>query len=106
MALTGLNAFTLAGAAKAIARQEAKDAWARDMAPSDRAPLIALNLMTNVQGDTDLGDFQMALITLVAAGIFVIAATTFLICLEVANTTLLADVDTTLLASFGLGQDA
>lgn len=73
--------------------------------PAARANIVR-DLVNNDKGQADLGDFQMILVALAAVAIFVAQAFTFLGGLELAHTTMLPDVDSTLLAGFGLGQGA
>jgi hypothetical protein len=54
----------------------------------------------------DFGDFQMLIITLIAVGTYIVLAFTFFGTIEYSKIINLPDVDTTLLATFGLGQGA
>lgn len=110
IALTGLSAFSFGGAkvvtvAKVnAAATQYPNVRAKASAP---APRLMADLVQNDSGQADLGDFQMILVTLVAVAIFLLTAFHFLGALELATpTTTLPDVDTGLLASFGIGQGA
>jgi hypothetical protein len=106
--ITGLSAFSFGGA-KVITTQKVQAA----QRPNQSAPKPAAaqaNLLTglvqNDQKQADLGDFQMILITVAASGIFLASAVHFLGELELVATVTLPDVDSTMLASFGIGQGA
>ena len=62
------------------------------------------DLFTNGDGEADLGDFQMILISVVSAGIFAFASLDYLSALAVVKEMTLPDVDPALLTAFGLGQ--
>jgi len=64
------------------------------------------NLVSSDQGNTDLGDVQMLIITLLAVGVYlalVFKSLGFIACIRSVT---LPDVDTTLMSLFGLGQGA
>jgi hypothetical protein len=63
-------------------------------------------LFQNDMGQADLGDTQMILITLIAIGIYVATSFHQLGNLEIAQQVSLPDIDSYLLASFGIGQGA
>jgi hypothetical protein len=68
-------------------------------------PNILTDLFTNDNGQVDIGDFQMAFITLIAAVTFLMQGYNFLG--DIAQgVTQLPDIDSTLLSSFGIGQGA
>lgn len=68
-------------------------------------PNILTDLFTNDSGQIDIGDFQMAFITLVAAVTFALQGYNFLG--DIAQgLTQLPDIDLTLLSTFGIGQGA
>jgi hypothetical protein len=105
--LSGMSALTYAGA-KGITTAKIDTATAQgkpDPKPSGE-PRFFRDLLQNDAGSFDLGDFQMLVVTLLAVGMY--AATVFhsLEVIQVSQTTLLPNVDTTILASFGLGQGA
>lgn len=125
MVLTGLSAMTF-GAAKVVATQKAggqppqaaavpgaaADAVATEV-PAAAAvrktmalkPQLA-DLVLDDQGHADLGDLQMIFITLAAVIIFLCRSYWWLTALPVSNEVILPDVDTALLATFGIGQGA
>ncbi|MGA9868680.1 MAG: hypothetical protein WBQ75_19820 [Acetobacteraceae bacterium] len=110
IALTGLSAFSFGGA-KVVTVAKVNAAATQyptvRAKPSAPAPRLMADLVQNDNGQADLGDFQMILVTLVAVAIFLVTAFHFLGALELATpTTILPDVDTGLLASFGIGQGA
>jgi len=112
LAMTGLSGLSF-GAAKVVAVQ--KDASAAAAPPPPGAapppagpaprPQIA-DLVLNDYGAADLGDFQMILVSGVAALIFAAASWEFLTMVDIVRTTTLPDVDTALLGGFGVGQGA
>jgi hypothetical protein len=64
------------------------------------------DLVQNDYGQFDFGDFQMLAVTLVAALMYLMLVFHFLWSVDFLKTTTLPDVDTTILAGFGLGQGA
>jgi hypothetical protein len=64
------------------------------------------DLVQNDVGGFDFGDFQMVVVTLVAVGMYMMLIFHFLESIQFLKTASLPDVDTTILASFGLGQGA
>jgi len=64
------------------------------------------DLLQNDVGQFDFGDFQMLVVTLIAAGMYLTLFLHFLGSIQFQYTVTLPDVDTTMLASFGLGQGA
>jgi hypothetical protein len=106
-ALSGFSAVSFGGAKAITAGKLARIGLAAKPPPDPpRAASLVRDLVTNDAGVPDLGDFQMILISLVAAAIFLVQAFHFLGELEVARSVTLPDIDTTLLASFGIGQGA
>ena len=116
IALTGLSAFSFGGA-KAISAQKAAKVGAMMPAPriagqpptpttAGRVGWSLYDLVQSDDGQADIGDLQMILITLAAVAIFVFSAFHFLGRLQLSTPVTLPDVDTALLASFGIGQGA
>ena len=108
IALTGLSAFSFGGAkvlttAKVDAAAQRGEPRVKTSADS---PNLLTDLFQNDKGQADLGDFQMILVTLVAVTIFLLSAFHFLGILELPPRVSLPDIDSTLLASFGIGQGA
>jgi len=105
--LTGLSALSYGGA-KVITAQ--KVAAAAEIGQQVKTPALRANLLrdlvTSDANRADLGDMQMMMVTLAAVAIFVVHAFADLGELRIAHETMLPDVDTTLLASFGIGQGA
>ncbi|EJL30556.1 hypothetical protein PMI01_03108, partial [Caulobacter sp. AP07] len=97
---------TANAAAAALAATNTPPAAAQPSAATTGVKASIRDLFQNDQGDADLGDFQMILISLVAAGIFLWSSLLFMSVLDVVKTTTLPDIDTTLLGTFGLGQGA
>jgi hypothetical protein len=93
----------VADIAAAAAQKLAAAATAGVKAPGQ--PNILTDLFTNDKGEIDIGDFQMAFITLIAAVIFLLQGYNFLG--DIAQgPTQLPDIDSTLLSTFGIGQGA
>jgi hypothetical protein len=121
MALSGLSALTYGGAkaittAKVDASINPTPAIAGAATPAANLdPKGALapgqerffrNLVQNDAGGFDFGDFQMVIVTLLAFTIYLLSIFHFLGSIDFTTTATLPDVDTTLLALFGLGQGA
>lgn len=113
--LSGLSALTFGGA-KAIttAKANAAAAGAGPVAamiaqkiskPAGQESFLQ-DLLQNDVGQFDFGDFQMLVVTLIAAGMYITLFLHFLGSIQFQYTVTLPDVDTTILASFGLGQGA
>jgi hypothetical protein len=108
--LSGMSALTFA-AAKGITTSKVQDAVANGVAdPKNSAaaatPNFFKDLTHNDGSRLDIGDFQMLVVTLLAVGVYVVLVHNFLGGLEKAKIVTLPDVDTTILAMFGLGQGA
>lgn len=108
--LTGLSALTFGGA-KGITSEKVKAATsAANPDPKPAAPVggenFWKNLVQNDKGSFDLGDFQMIVVTLLAVVMYLVLISHFLGSIEFRNAVDLPDVDTTILAAFGLGQGA
>lgn len=120
--LSGMSALTY-GAAKAVAANQTADAKAQaqdagnpnaDAAkralaaknPANNKPNLFRDLTRNDFGKVDIGDFQMVTVTLVAVGTYLVLLVHFLGTLTRSVAVTLPDVDTTILAAFGLGHGA
>jgi hypothetical protein len=64
------------------------------------------DLLQNDMGQFDFGDFQMLVVTLIAVGMYLTLIFHFLGSIQFQSTASLPDLDSTVLASFGLGQGA
>ncbi len=114
--LSGLSALTFVGA-KAITqgKQDRAEALAREQ-PAIAAhlprklratrPSFPGDLVNDDDGRTDFGDFQMIVVTLLAVVVYGVRVFVCLGQVELACQTTLPDVDTTILAAFGIGQGA
>ncbi len=100
--LSGISVLTFA-AAKAITT--GKIEGKPDMKTSAAAPK-ALDLITDDNDRTDLGDFQMVAITILAVIIYAISTVEFMEHIEFRRVVTMPDVDATMLSIFGLGQAA
>lgn len=105
--LSGLSALTFGGA-KGITTSKvdsALQAGLQNPKTSTTTPSF-WNLVQNDFGMFDIGDFQMFFITLLAIGMFLVLIFNFLGAIEMRKIVTLPDLDTTILAAFGLGQGA
>jgi len=102
--LSGMSALTFGGA-KAITASKVAAAGAA-LKPPAPAPNFFNDLTHNDLGQFDFGDFQMLIITLIAVGTYIVLVLNFFGTVEYSKVVSLPDVDTTLLATFGLGQGA
>ena len=105
--LSGMSALTF-GTARAITTTKTNAALAGGKAnpKPDGEPNIWTDLVKNDTGDVDIGDFQMLVVTLLAVGMYLALTYHFLGAIEARASVDLRDVDSTILASFGLGQGA
>jgi hypothetical protein len=107
--LSGLSALTYGGAAAITAGkvQNGRAAGVVDPKPANtNPPSFVSDLTSNDSGQFDFGDFQSVIITIIAFVTYLAIAFHFLGLLEYRTTVTLPDVDTTILALFGLGQGA
>ncbi len=106
--LSGLSALTFA-AAKGIAKEKAEallhEPKVKD-APKPPNPSLLYDLFHDDNGRIDTGDFQMVIVTFAAVFVYIGQIFNYLGAIELYSTVSLPDVDTTILASFGLGQGA
>jgi hypothetical protein len=105
--LSGVSVLTFAGA-KLIARSKSAGAAAGGDAPC-KPPADQPRGADLIQDDrrrTDLGDFQMVVITMLAVIIYAISTVEFMQHIEFRRVVTMPDVDATLLAIFTLGQAA
>lgn len=107
-AITGLSALSFGGA-KAITTAKIDSAAQAGLPPVKvpaARPSLRTDLFLNDKGSADFGDFQMILITVAAVGIFVGQAFDAAGVLAISHSINLPDVDSSLLAGFGIGQGA
>jgi hypothetical protein len=105
--LSGISVLSFT-AAKAITVGKVEKATAAgntDVKVSADTPSV-FNLVTDDDNQTDLGDFQMVAITILAVIIYAISAVEFMDHIEFRRVVTMPDVDATLLSIFGLGQAA
>ena len=102
--------MTFAGA-KGITTEKVKSAEAKNL-PNPKPKIkegsenLWRDLVQNDEGNFDLGDFQMVVVTLLAVAMYLVLIFHFLGSIELRNAVDFPDVDTTILAAFGLGQGA
>lgn len=101
--LSGVSVLTFASA-KLISRSKAADADAPR--PQAAAAPRPADLVQDNARRTDLGDFQMVVITALAVLIYAISTVEFMERIEFRRVVTMPDVDATLLAIFTLGQAA
>lgn len=101
LTLSGLSGLTFV-TAKAITQSKV-ESKAESKTSADK-PKFPDDLFHNDEGDVDLGDFQMIVVTLLTVGVYLVQAYSFLSVIELHTGVILPDIDTTLLATFGLGQ--
>jgi hypothetical protein len=107
--LSGASALTF-GSAKGITASKVEEAvrttGVNPKLPKDQVARLFYDLTHNDLGQFDLGDFQMVVITLLSVTMYMLLVFTFLGSLETRRIVSLPDIDTTVLAAFGLGQGA
>ena len=106
--LSGISAITYT-AAKGITVSKMQNAAAAGIVNAKPWAAVArfwADLTCNDSNQFDLGDFQMLVMTFLAVGTFLALVFHFLGSLEARTIVDLPDVDTTILASFGLGHGA
>jgi hypothetical protein len=110
LSLSGLSAFTF-GTARVITSSKVQAAATQAAAGQNvpqkttGAPHLT-DLVHNDNQETDVGDFQMLFIAVIAVVIFALASYHFLETVQITQSITLPDVDTTLLSLFGIGQGA
>jgi len=103
--ISGMSAITFGGA-KAITTTKAQDKPAdKPQQDPSKASLIK-DLTQNDAGQFDLGDVQLLIVTFVAVAMYGTSVFHFLNTIQFLRTVTLPDVDTTILAAFGLGHGA
>lgn len=102
--LSGISALSFATAKGITQRKENNPATAPKQAAA--APRFASDLVSDDSGQPDLGDFQMVMIVIIAVGVYIVQAFSFLSLLEMRSLVSLPDVDPTLLGIFGISHGA
>jgi len=106
--LSGISTLTF-GIAKGITTQKVADAAAAgNPAPKgvSGGASIVNDLTHNDMNQIDFGDFQMLVITLLAVIVYLVVLFHFLGSIELRGSIQLPDIDSTILAAFGLGHGA
>jgi hypothetical protein len=106
MLLSGLSVLTFGGSKLASDNKVASALAAGQPGPSVRPSRGIVDLITDSTGQPDLGDFQMLVVTLLAALVYVVQLHLFLDTVPLRAVVSLPDMDGTLLASLGLGHGA
>jgi hypothetical protein len=110
LAVSGLSGLTFAGA-RTITTAKIDAAAAQGLAPKDpdrkdKKPASFYDLFQDDDGNVDLGDTQMILITVIAVVLYLAKSFVFWGSLKLDTSVTMPEVDTYLLASFGIGQGA
>jgi len=69
-------------------------------------PSFPRDLLCDDQGNPDIGDYQMLAVTAIAVGVYLTEIVGFLGSIQLVHHVTIPDVDSTILATFGLGQGA
>ena len=102
--LSGVSALTYAGAK--VITQSQVNSKPGSKSEADDGKASPVDLVTDDQGNTDFGDFQMTVITILAVVVYCVQVFNFLGTLKLYKSVTLPDVDTTILSIFGLSQGA
>lgn len=102
--LSGFSAFTYAGA-KALTQNQVNNK------PGSKTTALAgtaspADYVTDDEGNTDFGDFQMSVITLLAVGVYLVQIIHYVGIIHLSKSVEMPDLDTTILSLFGLSQGA
>lgn len=101
--LSGLSALTFVTAKGITQGKIDSGAVTKTVAAKPRFPF---DLFHDDVGRVDMADFQMIVVTLLAVAVYLVRGFGFLESVELHSVVTLPDVDTTILATFGLGQGA
>lgn len=108
--LSGLSVISFGGAKMATSAKVDEAMRSGVPSPRNTQPETAANLVRDLVRDNagrlDLADFQMIVITLLAATVYVGQLSLFVQQVELRHMVSLPDVDNTILSAFGLGQGA
>lgn len=105
--LSGFSALTFA-TAKGITESKNQQAIQQNQTPKQPAtePHFPTDLFQDDTGMVDMADFQMVVITILAVAVYTFQVYDFLGTIELHKDITLPDVDSTILATFGLGHGA
>ena len=106
LVISGISAFTFVGAKSLTVNKMAQSPAFAAVKGAVAASHFPDDLVNDDQGNPDLGDTQMVLITLVAVGTYVVTVFSWLGVLHLAAQVQMPNIDSTLVAVFGLGQGA
>jgi hypothetical protein len=104
LVLSGISALTYGGAKVITQSQVNSKPGSKTDALDNKAGLK--DFVTDDTGNTDFGDLQMSFITLLAVVVYLLQFFNFLGTLELSQSVILPDVDTTILSVFGFSQGA
>ncbi len=106
LAVSGLSGLTFAGA-RTITTAQAQAALAKGLEPKKNLDGASFyDLFQDDDHNVDLGDTQMILITVIAIVLYLAKSFVFWATLKVSPSVTMPEIDTYLLASFGIGQGA
>jgi hypothetical protein len=100
--LSGFSVFTYVGSKAITQAQVNRDPNSKPAAAEGSASLA--NYVTDDEGNTDFGDFQMSVITLLAGTIFFLQIFNYMGTVYLSRNIEMPDVDPTILSLFGLSQ--
>lgn len=100
--LSGLSGVTFVAAKGIVTNQISRG----DIPTTNPRKASLRDLFTDNSGRVDFGDFQMVIVTVIAALTFVLQVYKFMVNVEFSTYVALPDVDSTILSFFGLGQGA
>jgi hypothetical protein len=100
--LSGFSAFTYVGSKAITQAQVNRDPNSKPAAAEGTASLA--DYVTDDEGNTDFGDFQMSAITLLAGTIFFLQIFNYMGTVYLSRNVEMPDVDPTILSLFGLSQ--
>jgi hypothetical protein len=100
--LSGISAFTFAGSMAITQSQVNRNPNSKPIAAIGTASLA--DYFLDDDDNTDFGDFQMSIITLLAVVVFLVQIFNYIGVVSLSKSIAMPDLDTTILALFGLGQ--
>jgi hypothetical protein len=102
--LSGISAFTYAGAKAITESQVDRNPKSKDIADEGKESLA--DYFRDDQKIIDFGDFQMSVVTLLAVVVFLVQIFNYIGVASLSKSIMMPDLDTTMLSLFGLGQGA
>jgi hypothetical protein len=106
LVISGISAFTFVGAKAVTINKMAQSAAVQAAKSKNTPPSFPSDLVNDDAGRPDLGDTQMILITLVAVATYLAMLFSWWSVISLAANIMMPNIDSTLVAVFGLGQGA